>query len=235
MESLDSLLCAEGSESLKSLCLKLLLCLVTVSDSSICFFVKGVNWQQGQIWILEPKVRKERRKKNLYWAITSLCCVCVEGSYLYGLSLPRSCSLEQLLTFLTCTSPGEVLSSGLSDFARLIRSHLEIVFVILNIFICSDFDFIAGSWPVPSSGREGRVLFIYFRWFPFPATAWRLLDHKVLPVHLGNETQETVKQMLLWGYDRNNEKFKDLGSFNLLISYPSSVLSIQARVALGVL
>uniref|UniRef100_A0A8C4XYC0 Armadillo like helical domain containing 3 n=1 Tax=Gopherus evgoodei TaxID=1825980 RepID=A0A8C4XYC0_9SAUR len=29
MESLDSLLCAEGSESLKSLCLKLLLCLVT--------------------------------------------------------------------------------------------------------------------------------------------------------------------------------------------------------------
>jgi hypothetical protein len=32
MESLDSLLCAEGSESLKSLCLKLLLCLVTVSD-----------------------------------------------------------------------------------------------------------------------------------------------------------------------------------------------------------
>lgn len=30
MESLDSLLCAEGSESLKSLCLKLLLCLVTV-------------------------------------------------------------------------------------------------------------------------------------------------------------------------------------------------------------
>lgn len=31
MESLDSLLCAEGSESLKSLCLKLLLCLVTVN------------------------------------------------------------------------------------------------------------------------------------------------------------------------------------------------------------
>ncbi|XP_027449459.1 armadillo-like helical domain-containing protein 3 isoform X4 [Callorhinus ursinus] len=33
MESLDSLLCAEGSESLKSLCLKLLLCLVTVTDN----------------------------------------------------------------------------------------------------------------------------------------------------------------------------------------------------------
>ena len=49
MESLDSLLCAEGSESLKSLCLKLLLCLVTVSDPSICFFVKGENQQQGQI------------------------------------------------------------------------------------------------------------------------------------------------------------------------------------------
>lgn len=31
MESLDALLCAEGSESLKSLCLKLLLCLVTVN------------------------------------------------------------------------------------------------------------------------------------------------------------------------------------------------------------
>jgi len=35
MESLDSLLCAEGSESLKSLCLKLLLCLVTVNTSCI--------------------------------------------------------------------------------------------------------------------------------------------------------------------------------------------------------
>ena len=43
MESLDSLLCAEGSESLKSLCLKLLLCLVTVSNSSMYFFVRGVN------------------------------------------------------------------------------------------------------------------------------------------------------------------------------------------------
>ena len=31
MESLDSLLCGDSSESLKSLCLKLLLCLVTVS------------------------------------------------------------------------------------------------------------------------------------------------------------------------------------------------------------
>lgn len=30
MERLDSLLCGDGSESLKSLCLKLLLCLVTV-------------------------------------------------------------------------------------------------------------------------------------------------------------------------------------------------------------
>lgn len=33
VESLDSLLCGEGSESLKSLCLKLLLCLVTVTDN----------------------------------------------------------------------------------------------------------------------------------------------------------------------------------------------------------
>uniref|UniRef100_A0A8C5PBM3 Armadillo-like helical domain-containing protein n=1 Tax=Leptobrachium leishanense TaxID=445787 RepID=A0A8C5PBM3_9ANUR len=33
MESLDVLLCGEGSESLKSLCLKLLLCLVTVTDN----------------------------------------------------------------------------------------------------------------------------------------------------------------------------------------------------------
>ncbi len=33
MERLDSLLCGDGSESLKSLCLKLLLCLVTVSQS----------------------------------------------------------------------------------------------------------------------------------------------------------------------------------------------------------
>uniref|UniRef100_A0A3P9AEA5 Armadillo-like helical domain-containing protein n=1 Tax=Esox lucius TaxID=8010 RepID=A0A3P9AEA5_ESOLU len=33
MESLDSLLCGEGSESLKALCLKLLLCLVTVTDN----------------------------------------------------------------------------------------------------------------------------------------------------------------------------------------------------------
>lgn len=33
MESLDSLLCGDGSESLKSLCLKLLLCLVTVRVS----------------------------------------------------------------------------------------------------------------------------------------------------------------------------------------------------------
>ncbi|XP_075895036.1 armadillo-like helical domain-containing protein 3 isoform X2 [Nelusetta ayraudi] len=33
MERLDGLLCGEGSESLKSLCLKLLLCLVTVTDN----------------------------------------------------------------------------------------------------------------------------------------------------------------------------------------------------------
>uniref|UniRef100_A0A4W6CFE0 Armadillo like helical domain containing 3 n=1 Tax=Lates calcarifer TaxID=8187 RepID=A0A4W6CFE0_LATCA len=33
MERLDSLLCGDGSESLKSLCLKLLLCLVTVTDN----------------------------------------------------------------------------------------------------------------------------------------------------------------------------------------------------------
>lgn len=68
------------------------------------------------------------------------------------------------MTFLTCTSPGEVLSSLLSDFDLLIRSHLEILFVMLNIFICSDLDFIPGSWIVPS-----RMLFFNFRWFPFPA------------------------------------------------------------------
>lgn len=68
------------------------------------------------------------------------------------------------MTFLTCTSPGEVLSSVLSDFALLIRSHLEIIFVILNIFICSDLDFIPGSCTVPS-----RMLFINFKWFPFPS------------------------------------------------------------------
>ncbi|XP_026053592.1 armadillo-like helical domain-containing protein 3 isoform X2 [Carassius auratus] len=33
MESLDALLCGDGSQSLKSLCLKLLLCLVTVTDN----------------------------------------------------------------------------------------------------------------------------------------------------------------------------------------------------------
>lgn len=33
LESLDALLCGDGSESLKSLCLKLLLCLVTVTDN----------------------------------------------------------------------------------------------------------------------------------------------------------------------------------------------------------
>ncbi|KAL1005530.1 hypothetical protein UPYG_G00060280 [Umbra pygmaea] len=33
MESMDSLLCGDGSESLKALCLKLLLCLVTVTDN----------------------------------------------------------------------------------------------------------------------------------------------------------------------------------------------------------
>ncbi len=33
MERLDSLLCGDGSESLKSLCLKLLLCLVTVRQN----------------------------------------------------------------------------------------------------------------------------------------------------------------------------------------------------------
>lgn len=43
MERLDSLLCGDGSESLKSLCLKLLLCLVTVRKKSnfnhnlVCF------------------------------------------------------------------------------------------------------------------------------------------------------------------------------------------------------
>lgn len=34
MERVDSLLCGDGSESLKSLCLKLLLCLVTVRAST---------------------------------------------------------------------------------------------------------------------------------------------------------------------------------------------------------
>lgn len=40
--------------------------------------------------------------------------------------------------------------------------------------------------------------------------------------------------MFVCGFERNSEKFKDLGSFNLLVSYPSSV-SLQALVALGVL
>lgn len=41
MESLDSLLCAEGSESLKSLCLKLLLCLVTVNKYQLYNNLQG--------------------------------------------------------------------------------------------------------------------------------------------------------------------------------------------------
>lgn len=63
------------------------------------------------------------------------------------------------------------------------------------------------------------MLFIYFRLFPFPTITRRLRYHKLLPVHLRNEIQETVKQMLVCECVREkNEKFKDLGSFNLLFS-----------------
>lgn len=66
MESLDSLLCAEGSESLKSLCLKLLLCLVTVSDPSVCL-PRTLTDSSGELTeILEAQVRKEKRKKILH-------------------------------------------------------------------------------------------------------------------------------------------------------------------------
>lgn len=127
MESLDSLLCAEGSESLKSLCLKLLLCLVTVSDPSICFSIKGIIESRGKlIWIFEPLVRKREKKKiSARASYHSRACEYVEGSELNGLSLPGSCSLEQLLAFLACrvhdiypfrgTIPWDFLSSGLSD------------------------------------------------------------------------------------------------------------------------
>lgn len=51
MERLDSLLCGDGSESLKSLCLKLLLCLVTVrqniSKSKMNYNVTGF----GKCWL----------------------------------------------------------------------------------------------------------------------------------------------------------------------------------------
>uniref|UniRef100_A0A674GHD0 Armadillo like helical domain containing 3 n=1 Tax=Taeniopygia guttata TaxID=59729 RepID=A0A674GHD0_TAEGU len=62
MESLDSLLCAEGSESLKSLCLKLLLCLVTdnISQNTILEYVMINSIFEAILQILSsPLSRRE--------------------------------------------------------------------------------------------------------------------------------------------------------------------------------
>lgn len=106
MESLDSLLCAEGSESLKSLCLKLLLCLVTVSDPYM--FVKGINYSRVKpSWVLPPKGKRE----ILYWDIISFPFVWTyRGKLVVWNYAFWALTFEQLLTFLTCRLYDIILS-----------------------------------------------------------------------------------------------------------------------------
>uniref|UniRef100_A0A8C5L3Q6 Armadillo-like helical domain containing 3 n=1 Tax=Jaculus jaculus TaxID=51337 RepID=A0A8C5L3Q6_JACJA len=120
MESLDSLLCAEGSESLKSLCLKLLLCLVTVSDLSICLSIVLIA---TFCFLLQILSHPPSRREHGYDAVVLLALLVNYRKY--ESVNPYIVKLSIVDDEATLNGMGLVIAQALSEYNRQYKDKEE--------------------------------------------------------------------------------------------------------------
>ncbi|KAK6487244.1 armadillo-like helical domain-containing protein 3 isoform X1 [Huso huso] len=117
MESLDTLLCGDGSESLKSLCLKLLLCLVTVTDNisqnTILEYVMINSIFEAILQILSSS---SSRRQHGYDTVVLLALLSV-NPYIVKLSIVDDET--------TLNGKGLVISQALSEYNRQYKDKEE--------------------------------------------------------------------------------------------------------------
>ncbi|KAF2985434.1 hypothetical protein EK904_006898 [Melospiza melodia maxima] len=125
MESLDSLLCAEGSESLKSLCLKLLLCLVTVTDNisqnTILEYVMINSIFEAILQILSSPLS---RREHGYDAVVLLALLVNYRKYEQSVN-PYIVKLSIVDDEATLNGMGLVIAQALSEYNRQYKDKEE--------------------------------------------------------------------------------------------------------------
>ncbi|MBN3273833.1 ARMD3 protein, partial [Polyodon spathula] len=131
MESLDTLLCGDGSESLKSLCLKLLLCLVTVTDNisqnTILEYVMINSIFEAILQILSSS---SSRRQHGYDTVVLLALLVnyrkYEASFSFSSSVnPYIVKLSIVDDETTLNGKGLVISQALSEYNRQYKDKEE--------------------------------------------------------------------------------------------------------------